>query len=277
MPAGRTAGGRPERRRAGERVRGLSFGPLEICAGTVDTRSRAESRHGRVRTGHGRASAAHYWVEATDDETDTTYVCDLRPPVAVQSHPGRGAGNPWLVTVGTSEETRTAWRSWSREDLSSGQCPGDLTLWHVTLETRAWAESVFGTAGDEDAFDSNCFDLAGHLLEQLTPAWTGTVAGGTRHGDCYVMRGGIRSEAYDPDEGVTMRQIERGGQIHFWVEATTADRTVRYVCDAWSRAPDAYGEPLVTRGRPSNYIPASDGRVWLSAVEHDRHWADPVV
>ena len=255
-----------------------SYGPVEICNGTVRPRSKTSNQSSHLRNEHRARARIHYWVEVTVDETGMTYLCDLCPPVDVRSCATQDVQETCLVTGTKPAEYQDSGGRWSLDDLHYGKCPDELLLWDAVFEARRWGESYCETAEDsESPLESNCFDLAGHLLEQLAPLWPEALPSWNGRADCYVMRGGIRSSAYDPDEQVTVREIERGGQIHFWVEATTAGTETRYVCDAWSRVPDAYGEPLVSCGRPANYIPASNGRVQLSEVEQDRHWADPVV
>lgn len=199
-----------------------------------------------------------YWVEVTDEATAPTYRCV----------PG---GASVAVEAISNVDPSDGADHWSLAAVERGNCPDDLAVWYAVLDTRNWGDDFVESDGDA-ALAASCFDLAGSLLGRLTPAWV-DVDGRT---DCYVMRGGVRSDEFDPDGPVTRRTIEAAGQVHFWVEATTA-RGERYVCDPWGRVSESYGHPMVTLTRPENYVPAIDGRVPLSVVDGDSHWADPVV
>lgn len=252
---------------------GWPHGPVRVCTGgSGDERP---SRPTSWRHDGDRRSHEGYWVEAEDRASETTYRCGLDPS-AGRSHGGTPV--PWFLTAVPTTSPSTGGRRWTRTDLDRGTCPNALLLWNAVWRTRLWAETCFDVGVDDEAeLDANCFDLAGHLLELLAPVWSRSGREFHDRTDCYVMRGGVRSDTHGPQETTTVRDIERGGRVHFWVEARTGTRSRPHVCDPWSRAPGSYGEPLVRYGRPGNYVPAVDGRVRIDRVERDRHWADPVI
>lgn len=234
--------------------------------------------HASPPSGRGTTSATQpsadaertYWFELSTDVAAPRFILERRSDGAAS-----GVESRWVVSD-TPPAAVTAERSWPATSVLAGRCDDDrLVLWTAILRTRRWGEALF-VDDRADSLVNNCFDLAGKLLAHLGPMWGGprtAVAGRTT---CHVMRGGLRTDGFDPLGPTTIRAAEGSGQVHFWVEAVNDDAGATYICDPWGRSVTAFGAPFLRTEYPDNYVPAVDGVITFPEMDGDRHWADPL-